>query len=173
MAIRPARDDDFDAITAITNHYITTTSIHFAWEPLSVDELRGMWHGYRARFPWLVTEEGGTVLGYAKAGTWRERKAYDWTVETGIYMAPDSRRRGLGKALYVALLDELTQRGFHTVVAGITLPNDPSIAMHEQLGFKACGIVEDAGWKLGGWHAVGFWQKSLRAAGSSPPAATR
>lgn len=168
MAIRPARDEDFDAITAITNHYITTSSIHFAYEPL-----RGMWHGYRARFPWLVTEEHGTVLGYAKAGTWRERKAYDWTVETGIYIAPDARRKGLGKPLYIALLDELTARGFHTVVAGITLPNDPSIAMHEQLGFTACGVVQEAGYKHGGWHAVGFWQKFLRAAGSSPPAATR
>ena len=170
MAIRPARDEDFDAITAITNHYITTTSIHFAYEPLPVAELRAMW---KPRFPWLVTEVDGEVLGYAKAGTWRERKAYDWTVETGIYLAPEARGKGLGKPLYLALLDELTARGFHSVVAGITLPNDPSIALHEQLGFTACGVVEEAGWKHGSWHAVGFWQKRLRAAGSSPPEATR
>lgn len=169
MPIRPARDEDFDAITAITNHYITTTSIHFAYEPLPVAELRALW---KPRFPWLVTEENGVVLGYAKAGTWRDRKAYDWTVETGIYLAPDARGKGLGKPLYVALLDELTARGFHSVVAGITLPNDPSIRLHEQLGFTACGVVQEAGWKLGAWHAVGFWQKLLRAAGSSPPAAT-
>ncbi|MBA3458449.1 MAG: N-acetyltransferase [Deltaproteobacteria bacterium] len=168
MAIRSARDDDFDAITAITNHYITTSSVHFAYEPLSVDELRGMWHGYRKKFPWLVTEVDDRVLGYAKAGTWRERKAYDWTVETGIYIASEARGQGLGKPLYVALLDELTTRGFHSVVAGITLPNDPSIALHERLGFTACGIVQEAGWKAGGWHAVGFWQKLLRAAGSAP-----
>ena len=173
MAIRPVRDDDFDAITAITNHYITTSSIHFAYEPLTVDELRGMWHGYRAKFPWLVTEVDGRVLGYAKAGTWRDRKAYDWTVETGIYIANDARGQGLGKPLYIALLDELTARGFHSVVAGITLPNDPSIRMHEQLGFTACGTVQEAGWKAGGWHAVSFWQKFLRAAGSSPDGATR
>ena len=171
MPIRPAREEDFDAITAITNHYITTTSIHFAYEPLPVAELRAMW---KPRFPWLVvtSQEDGRVLGYAKAGTWRERKAYDWTVETGIYMAPEARGKGLGKPLYVALLDELTARGFHSVVAGITLPNDPSIALHEQLGFTACGVVQEAGWKLGGWHAVGFWQKLLTRAGSSPPGAT-
>jgi phosphinothricin acetyltransferase len=170
MAIRPARDDDFEALTAITNHYITTTSIHFAHEPLAVAELRAL---CKPRFPWLVTEVDDVVLGYAKAGTWRERKAYDWTVETGIYIAPEARGQGLGKPLYIALLDELTARGFHSVVAGITLPNDPSVKMHEQLGFTACGVIEEAGWKMGAWHAVGFWQKRLRAAGSSPDGATR
>lgn len=135
-----------------------------------------------ARFeaaPWTgVLEDDGEVVAYAinaavEGGIGR-------TLSLGV--APEARGRGLGKPLYVALLDELAARGFHSVVAGITLPNDPSIKLHEQLGFSACGIVEEAGWKLGGWHAVGFWQKrlaepgeapSIRAAGSSPSAATR
>lgn len=167
MAIRPAHDDDFDAIAAITNHYITTSTIHFAYEPLTPDELRAQWRGYRDRFPWLVTCEGGAVVGYAKAGTWRDRAAYAWTAETGIYIAEACRKKGLGKPLYVALLAELEARGFRSAVAGITLPNEPSIAMHEGLGFAPCGVIEDAGFKHGGWHAVGFWQKRFsRAVGS-------
>lgn len=163
MAIRPARDEDFAALTTITNHYITTSTIHFAYEPLGPDELLAQWHGYRERFPWLVTEVDGEVRGYAKAGTWRARAAYDWTAETGIYIADAARGRGLGKPLYVALLAALTERGFHSAVAGITLPNDASVALHEALGFTACGVVKDAGWKHGGWHAVSFWQKLLAA----------
>lgn len=167
MAIRPARDEDFDAITAITNHYITTTTIHFAYDPLTTAELRAMWHGYRDRFPWLVTELEGAVVGYAKAGTWRDRAAYNWTAETGIYMADGSRGKGLGKPLYVALLAELETRGFRSALAGITLPNEPSIAMHLALGFEPCGVVQDAGFKNGAWHAVGFWQRRFSRAGAS------
>lgn len=169
MAIRPARDEDFAALTAITNHYITTSSIHFAYEPLGADELLTMWRGYRERFPWLVTEVDGVVLGYAKAGTWRDRAAYRWTAETGIYLADHARGQGLGKPLYRALLAELAARGFHSAVAGITLPNEPSVAMHVALGFTACGVVQDAGYKRGAWHALGFWQKLL---GPSPGGAS-
>ena len=167
MAIRPARDDDFAALTQITNHYITTSSIHFAYEPLTTEELHALWVGYRDRFPWLVTEVDGAVLGYAKAGTWRDRAAYAWTAETGIYIADAARGKGLGKPLYVALLAELAARGFRSAVAGITLPNDPSVAMHLGLGFEPCGVVQDAGFKHGGWHAVGFWQKRFTTDGAS------
>jgi len=173
MAIRPARDDDFPAITAITNHYISTTSIHFAYEPLTVAELLAMWHGYRERFPWLVTEEAGAVIGYAKAGTWRDRAAYAWTAETGVYMADAARGQGLGRPLYVALLDELVTRGFHSAIAGITLPNEPSVAFHLSLGFEPVGVVREAGFKNGAWHDVGFWQKRFsRSAASGSSAAT-
>ncbi|MBL0217940.1 MAG: N-acetyltransferase [Myxococcales bacterium] len=167
MAIRPAHDDDFDAIAAITNHYIATSTIHFAYEPLTAGELRTQWHGYRDRFPWLVTCVDGAVVGYAKAGTWRDRAAYNWTAETGIYIADASRGQGLGKPLYVALLAELEARGFRSVVAGITLPNEPSVAMHLALGFEPCGVIQDAGFKHGAWHAVGFWQKRFSRAVAS------
>src|ERR1041384_6316057 len=81
MSIRPARDDDFPAIAAITNHYIATTAIHFAYEPVTVDE--GAAHWRDGHFPWFVVDEG-RVIGYAKAGTWRDRAAYRWTTEIGL-----------------------------------------------------------------------------------------
>lgn len=169
MTIRPPRDPDFEAIAAITNHYIATTSIHFAYEPTTADALRASWHAHRARFPWLVIEApAGAVAGYAKAGPWRDRAAYAWTAETGVYLAADARGGGRGRAVYVALLDDLAARGFRSAVAGITLPNDPSVALHLALGFEPAGIVRDAGWKHDAWHDVGFWQKRFATSPAGP-----
>jgi len=164
MVIRPARAEDFEAIAAITNHYITTTTIHFAYEPIEADAQRALWEHTRDRHPWLVAEDAppetiGPVVGYAKSGTWRERAAYQWTCEVGLYIAPDQRGRGIGTALYDELLAELPVRGFRSVVSGITLPNDPSIALHKKFGFAHVGTFQDAGFKMGAWHAVDWWQK--------------
>lgn len=164
--IRAARDADFDSIASITNHYIATTAIHFAYEPVPADELRATWARDRARYPWLVADEAG-VAGYAKAGVWRARSAYAWTAEIGLYIAPDRRGRGLGRALYGELIAELARRGFRSVIAGITLPNAPSVALHRALGFVSVGTVREAGYKLGAWHDVEFWQRRL-ATGPEP-----
>ena len=164
MVIRPARAADFVAITEITNHYIATTAIHFAYEAMAESELLAMWQKYAERHPWLVIEEDGAVAGYAKSGTWRERSAYQWTCETGVYVADGARGRGLGRALYEALLAECARRGFHSAIAGITLPNPASVALHEKLGFVSVGVVRDAGFKLDRWHAVEFFQKLLSPA---------
>jgi phosphinothricin acetyltransferase len=169
--IRSARDDDFPSIATITNHYIATTAIHFAYEPVSADAIRSSWIAGRVRYPWLVAEAQGAIVGYAKAGTWRDRAAYAWTTEIGLYVAPDARRRGFGRALYAELLAELEHRGFRSAIAGITLPNDPSVAFHEACGFVAVGTVRDAGYKLGAWHDLGFWQKRFATA-AEPPRAT-
>jgi phosphinothricin acetyltransferase len=167
MAIRAARDDDFPAIAAITSYYIETSTIHFAYEPITSAELHEIWLRHRERFPWLVTDDdAGRVLGYAKAGVWRDRAAYQWTTEVGLYVAHDARGRGLGRALYAALLDEVTARGFRSAIAGITLPNDPSIALHRAFGFESVGTVRDAGWKHDRWCDVEFWQKRLRTGAS-------
>jgi phosphinothricin acetyltransferase len=169
--IRLARADDFDAIAAITNHYIATTTIHFAYEPVPVESFRAMWSKSNDRHPWFVTEQDGAVVGYAKAGTWRERAAYDWTTEIGLYIDHRVRGRGLGKALYGTLLDELARRGFRSAIAGITLPNEPSIRLHHAFGFISVGIVRDAGYKHGAWCDVEFFQKRFTTDASSPPAA--
>lgn len=164
MQIRAPRDADFAALAAITNHYIATTAIHFGYDAVSEAELRDTWERDRARFPWLVAEREGAVLGYAKAGTWRARSAYQWTAETGIYIADTARGQGAGRALYATLLEELARRGFHSAVAGVTLPNDASVALHRAFGFRSVGVFEDAGFKLGAWHAIEFFQKPLAPA---------
>jgi phosphinothricin acetyltransferase len=164
MQIRPARDDDFDAIAAITNHYITTTAIHFAYEPVTGESLLA----HRGEHPWFVADDGATVLGYAKAGVWRERAAYQWTCETGLYVAHGALGRGLGRQLYDTLLAECAARGFRSAVAGITLPNPASIALHQACGFSHVGTFADAGWKNGVWHAVDWWQKRFSTTPHGP-----
>lgn len=171
MTIRLARADDFDAIAAITNHYIATTAIHFGHEPVAADELRASWCFGEAKFPWFVTlAADGDVVGYAKAGTFRARAAYQWTTETGIYLAPAHCGRGLGLPLYRTLLDELRTRGFHSAIGGIALPNAASVRLHERLGFVAAGVIQQAGWKFAKWHDLGFWQLRLADADVPPPA---
>ena len=169
MEIRAARDDDFGAITSITNYYIETSTIHFAYEPLTRAAVHELWRATRDRHPWLVAADEGGVAGYAKAGTWRERAAYDWTTEVGVYVQHGVQRRGLGRALYSELLAALTRRGFRSAVAGIALPNDPSLALHRALGFTSIGTVRDAGWKHGRWCDVEFWQKRLATGPGTPP----
>ena len=161
MTVRPARAEDFATIAAITNHAIATTAIHFAYEPIAADELAATWRAHHDRHPWLVIEDGGEVVGYAKSSTWRERAAYQWTCETGLYLAEAARGRRLGTTLYTALLAELEARGFRSAVAGITLPNPASVALHVRLGFASVGVVRDAGYKFGQWHAVEFFQKQF------------
>jgi len=165
MSIRPVRNDDFDAIAAITNHYIATSAIHFGYEPVSAAELRASWVTH-PKHPYLVDDRGG-IVAYAKAGPWRERAAYAWTAEVGIYVADGARGRGIGLPLYAALLDACTAAGFRSAVAGITMPNDASVALHARLGFESVGTFRDAGWKNDAWHAVAFFQKMLSA--SSEP----
>jgi L-amino acid N-acyltransferase YncA len=164
--IRAACSSDFEAITAITNAIIATSATHFGYRPLAAGELEAVWRA-SDRHPWLVLEDAGTVAGYAKAGTWRTRDAYAWTCETTIHLAEGARGRGLGRALYTALLDEVTARRFHSAIAGITLPNPASVALHLALGFESVGVVRDAGWKLESWHDVGFYQKMLATAAAS------
>ncbi len=168
MEIRAARDGDFDAITSITNYYIETSTIHFAYEPVTRAWFHELWLDSRNRFPWLVAEDAGAVAGYAKAGTWRARDAYAWTAEIAVYVRHGAHRRGLGRALYSELLAELARRGFRSAIAGITLPNEASVGLHLALGFEPIGTVRDAGWKHGRWCDVGFWQKRFATGPEGP-----
>jgi L-amino acid N-acyltransferase YncA len=157
VSIRASQEADFATFTAITNEVIRTSATHFGYEPLADDDLAAHWRSQRARFPWLtLVDDAGAVLGYAKAGAWRERAAYRWT-----YLATSARGQGLGRPLYTSLLDECVRLGFHSAVAGITLPNDASVRLHESLGFVSTGVVKHAGKKFDRWWDVGFWQKLL------------
>lgn len=169
--IRAAAAADFDAIAAITAHYVERTTIHFAYAAPTAAELRAQWQD-DPRHPWLVLDDG-EVRGYAKAGPWRTRDAYRWSTELGIYLAADRCSRGLGRPLLDALLAELVARGFHTAIAGITLPNPASVALFERAGFVAAGRFREVGWKHDAWHDVGFWQRPLATPGTRPVAPGR
>lgn len=166
--IRLAAAADFAAITAITNHYIRTTTVHFATQPVTAQELHDDWQAQREVHPWLVTEVAGAVLGYAKAGVFRSRAAYRWTTETGVYLDADHCGQGLGEPLYRRLLEVLRAQGFHSVIGGIALPNPTSVRLHERLGFVAVGAIRRAGRKFDRWVDVGFWQLALQDAHHEP-----
>ena len=121
-----------------------------------------------AAYPWLVAEVDGGLMGYAYGRPYHPRAAYRWTCETGIYLATDARRRGVGRALYAALLAELADRGFVAAVALISVPNPESTRFHEALGFAPVGILHGVGYKFGEWRDVGYWQRDLAARRAAP-----
>ncbi len=166
--IRLATAADLTTIAAITNHYIRTTTVHFATQPVSAQDLHDDWHAQCDVYPWLVTEVAGTVLGYAKAGVFRSRAAYRWTTETGIYLDVDHCGQGLGEPLYRRLLGTLRAQGFHSAIGGIALPNPGSVRLHERLGFVPVGAIRRAGRKFDRWVDIGFWQLELQGPGHEP-----
>ena len=168
--IRAATPADLGAIAAIYAHYVEHTAItfDFAPPPAATWERRLAAAAGRGH-PWLVAEASGAVAGYASAGPFRDRPAYDRTAETSIYLRHDAGGRGLGRALYAALLDELTTRGFHLAVAGMTLPNPASRGLHRALGFEAVGTFDGVGHKFGRWWDVEFLQLRLAPASGSAP----
>ncbi len=161
MIVRVVEERDFDAIAAITNPYILETSIHFASEPVSGDELRDHWVEGRDRYPMFVAEVDGVVLGYAKSSSFRARAAYAGTAELGVYVDRRHHRRGIARALYEALIPACRERGFVVLVAGVALPNDASVVLHEGLGFVPVGVFHRVGYKFGQFHDVGFWELAL------------
>jgi phosphinothricin acetyltransferase len=124
-----------------------------------------------------VAEQDGIVSGYAYATEHRSRAAYRWAADVTVYIAPDHQRRGIGRALYGTLFELLVRQRLQVAVAGITLPNDASVGLHEACGFKPVGVYPRIGWKAGAWWDVGWWELELieptdgRPPEPGPPAA--
>jgi phosphinothricin acetyltransferase len=112
--------------------------------------------------PWLVAEIDGEVVGYAYGSRHHERAAYRWAADVTVYIAAAHHRRGVGRALYGALFGLLERQGIYELCAGVTLPNDGSVALHESMGFVPVGVYRDVAFKFGRWYSVGWWQMSLR-----------
>lgn len=159
--IRPVTPDDAAAIIHIYNHYVTTTAISFEMAPVSEAEMRQRILSYSAQFPWLVYEEAGQVLGYCYATPWKARAAYAHSVESSVYVDKACHARGIGAALYRALLAALASHPVHLVVAGITLPNEKSQRLHEKLGFQQVAHFAEIGRKQDQWQDVGYWALRL------------
>lgn len=152
---------DAPAIAAIYGSIVRDTAISFETEAPSADEIAARIAAISGARPWLVAEDGAAFLGYAYAAEFRSRAAYRWSIETTVYVAPAAQRRGVASALYAALFRLLDQLGYRRAYAGITLPNDPSLALHRALGFTDAGILQRAGFKFDRWHDVAFLERSL------------
>lgn len=167
--IRLANPSDAVAMLAIYAPYIRHTSITFeTWVP-AVADFANRIRSYVEYWPWLVYEKEGQIVGYAYASRYREREAYQWSVECSVYVQDDHLRSGIGRKLYTALFSILKAQGFTTVYAVINLPNDQSVAFHESLGFHYFATYEKVGYKLGKWKDVGWWQLQLNAYSDEPP----
>ncbi|MGH3562183.1 MAG: GNAT family N-acetyltransferase [Mycobacterium sp.] len=163
LRVRLATEDDLVRVCEIVNYFIEKTAFNFRTEPQTVDEWRYDWKRLHSRFPWLVANSDDRLVGVAYAAPWKDRIAYQWTVETTVYVDASEGRRGAGDALYIELLGRLRRQGFRSAVAVIALPNDPSVRLHERHGFVQVGQLVDVGFKRGGRHDVGFWQCTLRS----------
>jgi phosphinothricin acetyltransferase len=138
------------------------TPITFEVTPPTLDDFENRVRETLKKFPWLVCEVDGRVAGYSYASPYRSRCAYEWSVESTVYVHQDFHGRGVGRQLYTKLLELLKAQGAVNVIAGITLPNDASVGIHESFGFQPAGVMKDVGFKLGRWWDVGFWQLQLQ-----------
>jgi phosphinothricin acetyltransferase len=168
--IRLATPEDGAALAAIYDPIVASTAISFETEPPGPAEMGRRVSSILQHAPWLVDDEGG-VRGYAYASKHRERAAYVWSVDAAVYVGPASRRRGVGRRLYQKLFQLLRLQGFTVVCAGITLPNEGSVELHDSLGFRPVGVYRGVGYKLGAWHDVRWSQLDLaqRVAEPAPP----
>ena len=167
--IRLANEEDPAAIAAIYAPYVTDSCVSFEEVAPGEAEMGRRIRGDRPGFyPWFVAEEEGEVRGFASSAPFRSRHAYRWTVETGIYLAPDAAGRGIGRRLLSALLEELEWQGYVAAIGAIALPNPVSVALHERLGFAHAGIYRQVGFKMGQWLDVGLWEKNLAARTAAP-----
>lgn len=166
--VRLAHAGDAAAIAAIYAPSVTDAAASFELAAPGPDEMAARIAAISPHAPWLVLVRGGEVAGYAYASRHRERPAYQWSVDTSVYVRADQRRTGAGRTLYRVLLALLDVQGFYAAHAGITLPNPASVGLHEAVGFQRIGTEPAVGYKLGAWHDVGWWQLALRTRTGAP-----
>lgn len=167
--IRTAVPEDAQAILSIYAPYIRSTAITFEYDVPTVAEFTRRIETTLQRYPYLVAEEGSRILGYAYAGPLKGRAAYDWSCELSIYLAPEAKGRGLGRALYGALEGRLKEMGITNLYACIAYPKEEdeyltknSVDFHRHLGFAPIGHFHDCGYKFGRWYDM-VWMEKLIA----------
>ena len=170
--VRSAGPADAAAIAEIYRPYVTDSCVSFELEPPDEAEMARRVEKVIEWAPWLVCEVDGRVVGYAYASRHRERAAYQWSVEVSAYVRPEVQRGGIARLLYDELFAFLVRQGFYSAFAGITLPNDASVAFHLSMGFTLVGVFHKIGFKHGRWHDVGWYERALQAAGVPAAAPT-
>ncbi|HET6869532.1 MAG TPA: arsinothricin resistance N-acetyltransferase ArsN1 family B [Solirubrobacteraceae bacterium] len=162
MVIRDADSKrDAAACAAIYAPFVRDTPISLEEDPPTANQIAERIETTTRTHPWLVAQDKDELIGYAYATRHRERACYRWATDVTVYVAPQSQRRGVGRALYQTLFDLLAEQGFRMACAGITLPNQASVGLHESLGFQPVGVYRNIGWKFGTWYDVGWWQLEL------------
>jgi L-amino acid N-acyltransferase YncA len=158
--IRDARPaTDADGICDIYNSYVRESHCTFETEPIDSAEMaRRIDESKKNGYPFLVCELDGEIAGFAHGHRFRRREAYRHSVEISVYVRPEAQRRKIAARLYEILLPELRSRGFHAVIAGIALPNEPSIRLHEKFGFVKVAHFREVGRKFDRWIDVGHWE---------------
>ncbi|WP_022764146.1 GNAT family N-acetyltransferase [Butyrivibrio sp. XPD2006] len=166
-SIRTATPDDAKELVAIYDYYVKETAITFEYETPSIEEFRGRIEKVLQKYPYIVIEKGKEILGYAYASTFKDRDAYQWSVELSIYLAKDARRAGLGRMLYEELEKRLKAQGILNLYACIGYPDDEdehltldSVKFHERLGYSMIGKFNKCGYKFGTWYSM-VWMEKL------------
>lgn len=160
--IRSATTADSAAIAEIYNHYILNTTITFEETAVTAGQIAGRISEITSLgLPWLVVEQNKELAGFCYAGRFRDRSAYRFSLESAVYLRHGLGGKGLGSALYAALIEDLEKRDGRQLIGGIALPNPESVALHEKFGFRKVAHFEQVGFKFGQWIDVGFWQRSL------------
>jgi len=157
--IRDAQPGDLEAINAIYNHYVLSSTATFHEQPVSPQDRQTWWREHAGRFPVLVVASAGNVLGWAALSPYSGRCAYRFTVEDAIYLRPDACGRGLGRRLLAELLGRGRDAGLHSAVAIISAESAPSLRLHAALGFTEVGRLREVGLKFGRWIDVVFMQR--------------
>lgn len=161
MQIRAATPSDASAILAIYAPFVRDTAITFEDDVPTLQDMENRITGILENHAYLVAVEDDQVVGYAYGSPFKPRSAYRFTAEVSVYIAPSHHGRGIARALYEALIAALHDRGMHTLVAIVALPNPASDALHRTCGFSKTGELHNVGYKMGGWHDVAFYEKHL------------
>jgi phosphinothricin acetyltransferase len=162
-SVRPVREGDWPALTELYNHYVVETAITFDVEPSNVEQRRARFAPVAADGPYrlLVAEQDGIAVGYAASMPFRSKAAYATTVETSIYLHARACGQGVGRLLYEALFAALRGQDLRRAVAGVTLPNPRSVALHQRVGFTSIGVFHEVGRKLGRYWDVEWFERPL------------
>lgn len=162
VQIRPADLADAAAMLEIYAPYVEQTTVSSEYIAPSLEEFRGRIRTFSEKLPWLVCMVDGRVAGYGYASPHRTRAAYQWSVETSIYVSPDFHRHGIARALYSALFELLRMQGYYNIYVGITSPNERSMKFHKAMGFIISGAYQNSMYKFGQWRDVLWMGKQLR-----------
>lgn len=161
MRLRLASSADAPQVAEIYEPIVRDTAISFELVPPSPEEMAARIETTLQNHVWIVADDHSKIAGYAYAGKHRDRAAYAWSVDTTIYVRDSVRGKGVGRRLYRAVLQILSAQNYRMAFAGIALPNQASVALHESVGFKHLGTYPEVGFKFSQWHDVGWWSRPL------------